>query len=197
MSSWEECSFTELPRGVGATPVRHGMHWYALAGRTPMRWTGAGAVDLQNPNSRPVIDAANTLIDWFQSNACTQASIPAVSQFQTAYNASGLPGTLTVDGQYGGNSQAALQNVMNQAAADAGAGPAQQAPTNCFGMAVPATPALDPTPATPSGPQTLPTIVVTGNPPTDYTPWIIGAAVAGGAGLVGYAAWKRHKRRAR
>jgi hypothetical protein len=114
---------------------------------------------------------------------CTRASLPEVSAFQAAYNTSGLPGQLTIDGQYGGNTQAAVQLVLNQVN-----GPPQAAPTNCFGMAVPATPALDPVaPAGPISPST-PT------PPTSMNmgPIVIGGAALLGVGVVVYA-WKRKK----
>ena len=184
--AWVECKFAEIPAGLGGVPTSHNGRWYALSGNKPMRWTGAGATTtLPNTANRPVITAANDLLDYFNIYPCTQASIGAVSEFQSAYNASGQPGQLTVDGQYGGNTQKALQNVMDLAQADAGAGPSQAAPTNCFGMAVPATPALDP-PTGPSNPLT---------PPSSVNPWLIaGAVILGGAGIA-YAVHLKKKRR--
>jgi hypothetical protein len=200
IDNWCECDRYEGPITLGAVPTLHNGRWWKREGTRTMYFgasLGVGAA-LPNPNGRPEINAAIDLIAYFATNPCTQASLPVVVAFQNAYNASGLPGHLTVDGQYGPNSQKAAQNVMDEAQADAGAGPSQQAPANCFGRAVPAVPAVDPvTPITPSptpGPQVLPTVVVTGNPPTNYTPYIIGGVAAAGAGLVGYAYWKKHRR---
>jgi len=101
-----------------------------------------------------------------------------------------------VDGEYGPNTQRALQNVLDAIGA-ANNGPSQAAPTNCFPElgAVPTVPALDvtptPTPATPAA--VMPTVT----PPASMasmTPWIIGGAAVAGAGVVGYAYWRKHKR---
>lgn len=183
---------------LGAAPTLVANRWYAKSGDRIMQWTeGLGAVDLANPSNLPIIDAANAVIDYLNSNGCTQASIPAVATFQTQYNATGQPGQLTVDGQYGGNTQAALQNIINQATADAGAGPAQSAPANCFGMAVPARPALDPPLA--GGSSTTITTTTTDTTSTStmptWAPWLVGGAVVAGAGLIGYTIWKKKHRR--
>ncbi len=157
---------------------------------------GAGAMTaIPNPMNRAEINAAQDLLAYFNVNPCSQASLPVVTAFQNAYNASGLPGKLTMDGQYGGNTQKALQNVMDEAQADAGAGPSQQAPTNCFGMTVPATPALDPTPA-PGGNTPVPSIApitVYGTP--GHNPWLIAGAIALGAAGIAYAVHLKKKRR--
>jgi hypothetical protein len=162
----------------------------------PQRTSGFGAhAALPNPQSRPEISAADDLLAYLDVNACTRDSIPVVASFQVAYNASGLPGQLTANGQYGPNTERALQNTLDEAQGDAGAGPSQSAPANCFGRAVPATPAVDPvgpgpTPTTPMAPTTAST-----NPPSaSATPYIIGGAVLAGAGLIGYTYWKKKRR---
>jgi hypothetical protein len=130
------------------------------------------------------------------AQGCRQTYIAQVAAFQVDYNASGLGPAITVDGLYGGNTQAALQLVL-----DASGSPAQQAPRNCFGDPIPAAPgpnadalavipaaAVTPTPA-------VQTITTTSTASVDMTPWIIGGAVAVAAGLVGYTWWKKRKRR--
>jgi hypothetical protein len=120
--------------------------------------------------------SASALLTWLTSNACTQATVPEVSQFQTDYNSGGFSGQLTVDGQYGGNTQAALQEVLGTAA-----------PANCFGMSVPTTPALDNAVTTPG---TIPQTVVD----SSATPWIIGGAALLGVGILALAYHHKHKR---
>jgi hypothetical protein len=141
------------------------------------------------------ISAAQDLVNYLNANGCTQSSVSQVSAFQAAYNASGSPGQLTVDGQYGGNSQAALQYILDNAPAAGGGGPTQAAPTNCFGMPVPAIPGLDPTP--PPGPSPGPSPRPSPSPPLSSPgglPWgtiaVAGAAVVG-AGLIAYAVHKK------
>jgi hypothetical protein len=157
---------------------------------------GVGAhAALPNPNNRLEISAADDLLAYFDTNPCTQARVPVVAAFQNAYNASSLPGRLTVDGQYGGNTQRALQNTLDEAQNDAGAGPSQQAPVNCFGMAVPVTPTPDVAP-TPAPVVIVPpaTNTTTNTTTTTATPWgtiaLVAAAVTG-VGLVGYAVAKK------
>jgi hypothetical protein len=125
--------------------------------------------------------AGSTLVAWLAANGCTQNSVPQVTAFQSAYNASGLGPQITVDGQYGGNTQAALNLALGGTAA---------APDNCFNMAVPATPGPDSSSnaaAANTGGGTP--VVVTGN---DYSNWIIGGAAVLGVGILGYA-YYRHK----
>lgn len=121
------------------------------------------------------------LVAWLNANGCTQSSVSQVSQFQTDYNSSGLPGQLTVDGQYGPNTQAALDAVL---------GTSGTAPTNCFGGTPPATPALD----SQTGIQTSSgtTVTPTSNPAgvTDYSPYIIAGSALVGAGILGWALWR-------
>lgn len=159
--------------------------------------------------STDLINATNGLLAYFTQNQCTQASFAECSTFQTQYNASGLPGSLTVDGQYGGNTQSALQNAINAMAA-VNMGPAQSAPPNCFtGVVVngenygvvPSTPAPDagaPTTSPTAAPSTTPTsqtVVVNQPPSTNWAPVLIAGAVTLGAAAVGYAYLKKHHRR--
>lgn len=137
--------------------------------------------------------AAQAVVTYFASNPCTQASIPVVQTFQLTYNASGMPGQLTVDGQYGGNSERAVQNALNMAPAAGGGGPVQAAPTNCFGMSVPDIPAVDP--PTSGGAATTTTTTTTpsatsGGPSSG----VVALAVAAVVGGVGYAVYRARKR---
>jgi hypothetical protein len=193
---WIKCEACDAPAGVGAVPALHRGAWHVRHNGEAFRFVGkpqgVGAALLQGDTT--VIAAANGLLAYYDTNTPSQASVPAVSAFQAAYNASGQPGALTVDGQYGPNTQKALQNVID--AAEAGVGPTQAAPPNAWGTAPPAVPAPDVAPATPTGPGTLvlPETTIVGTPTPNYTPWIIGGAVAAGAGLVGYTYWKKHRR---
>jgi hypothetical protein len=185
----------------------HRDYWYACTylAVAPTQKTLAGVplgigahASLPNPINRAEINAANDLLSYFDVNACTRDSIPVVSAFQNAYNASGLPGHLTVNGQYGPNTQRALQNALDEAQNDAGSGPSQPAPDNCFGRSVPAIPAVDPTPtptpATPSTPTapTTTTTVATGG--SSYAPLVIGGFAVAGAALIGYTYWRKKHR---
>ncbi len=190
---WVECGCE--PETLGATPQMFRGSWHAKSGTKTMRWAGIGAHALLQGN-RTEVSAANMVLAYFDNNPCTKASIPVVSDFQRAYNASGLPGSLTVDGQYGPNTQQALQNVIDMA--EAGIGPTQAAPPNCWGTAVPAMPAPDAgqVVVTPPASPTTTTVTTNVNPPpsTSWTPWVIGGAAVAGAGVVGYAYWKKHHR---
>jgi len=175
-------------------------HWPSRVG------VGDPPPALPNPQGRPEIDAATSLIAYLATNGCTQASIPVCTVFQTAYNTAAAQGTyqgqLTPDGQYGGDTQRALQNVMDQAQADAGAGPSQQAPQNCFASTntpyatEPAVPALDVTPPAAGGSTSPTTVVVNPAPTSNNTALYIGVAAvavaAVGAGI--YVARRRRRR---
>lgn len=195
---WIKCDACDSPKGVGATPTLHRGAWHVRhpnsgeAYRFVGKPQGLGAALLQGDTT--VIAAANGLLAYYDTNTPSQASVPAVSAFQAAYNASGMPGALTVDGQYGPNTQKALQNVID--AAEAGLGPTQGAPANAWGTQPPAVPAPDVAPATPAGPGTLvlPETTIVGTPTPNYTPWIVGGVAAAGVGLVGYAYYRKHRR---
>ena len=105
-----------------------------------------GAPATPNPNSAPVFQAAQALLTYLSQNGCSQGFIQQVADFQNAYNATGLGPQISPDGNYGGNSQAALQIVLNSVNPPAGT-----APDNCYGMPVPSMPGANPTPATPGG----------------------------------------------
>jgi LPXTG-motif cell wall-anchored protein len=145
------------------------------------------------------MSAAQDLVNYLNASGCTQASIPQCSAFQAAYNASGSPGQLTVGGQYGGNTQAALQYILDNAPAAGGGGPTQAAPNNCFGMTVPSVPGLDPTPSGGGGSSTpgaitIPTVTVTGTSSSNTKWWILGGVGALAVGGLGYVAWRRKHR---
>lgn len=168
-------------------------HWP----QPPQRHVGVGAVN------QGLTDAAQAVVAYFASHACTQASVPEVASFQATYNVSGMPGALTVDGQYGGNTERALQIVLNNAPAAGGGGPVQAIPPNCFGGVivngdnygvVPEVPAADAAPPTTVMPSTTTTTTTTSTPST-MSPWIIGGAAAVVAGGVGYAVYRARKRR--
>lgn len=142
--------------------------------------------------------AALGLVNYLAANGCTQASFTACSTFQAAYNGSGFPGQLSIDGQYGGNTMRALQNVLDSGQVDGGSGPTMTAPADCFQgnptygpEAV--TPGLDVTPPTPA-PTNTTSVVVNNPPPPKPTNWLIWGAVLAGGGAVGYAYWKKHRR---
>jgi len=156
---------------------------------------GVGSAVL--PGDRTEIAAANGVLAYFDNNPCTRASIPVVADFQRAYNASGLPGSLSVDGQYGPNTQRALQNVIDEA--EAGLGPTQGAPPNCFAATEAPVPAPDVTPVAPATPATPanPTTVVVNPSSTspNYVPYVVGGVVAAAAVAGGVILAKRRKRR--
>jgi hypothetical protein len=143
------------------------------------------------PGDTTVIAAANDLLAYFDNNPCSQVSIAPASAFQSAYNASGLPGALTVDGKYGGNTQAALQAVINSV--EVSMGPTQTAPLNCFGMAVPAVPAPNPAPA-PAATTTTTTTSTATTSSSSISPVVIGAAAVAVVGGVGYAVYRARRR---
>jgi hypothetical protein len=159
-----------------------------------------------------IYDDAAAVVQYFTANPCTISSVPAVVTFQTSYNASAMPGQLSIDGEYGGNTQAALQNVINTGFVTGTSGPTQTAPTNCFGMAVPAVPALDvapdaaalasggvaPLPGAQLPPPPIPKAVITPTkPPPNYIPWIVGGLLAGGTVGILYASHIYRKQRRR
>ena len=191
----------ERPAVPTRTALRGVPHWLG-AGHPDLGRSDLGAYTaLPNPQNRPEINAAIDFLAYYDANGCSRSSLPVVTAFQNAYNASGLPGQLTLDGEYGPNSQRALQNVMDEAQADAGAGPSQQAPANCFPEygSVPSIPALDVTPTSPapsggSGTYTAPTTTVTGSTTPSNAVLLIGGAAAAVAGGLGYWYYKKHKR---
>jgi hypothetical protein len=158
-------------------------------------WFGVGA-PVGLGDSSAAVPAAQDLVNALATNGCPQTAFAECSAFQVAYNALGGP-QITVDGKYGGNTQAALQQVMAQNLVIVNSGVSSTtAPTNCFGMAVPAVPGLDQAPSGGSGKLTVPTTTVTGKASTDYTPWLIGGAVVVGASGLAYVWYKKkHKRR--
>ena len=88
------------------------------------RFVGAprmvGAVDPSNPR---LVAAAQALYDSLNANGCQQSSQSVVSDFQSAWIAAGgtLPqdsgGRSPIDGYYGANTAAALQQIYSDAIA--------------------------------------------------------------------------------
>lgn len=108
-----------------------------------------GADVLTNPNNTPEIYAAQQLLDWLSVNGCDRWSdgghhyVQTVADFQQAYNLSGLGPAISTDGDYGGNTQRAMQLVLDTVQPSGG-----QAPENCFPASspyayVPVTPGLN------------------------------------------------------
>lgn len=195
------------PSGVGELPLFYNDAWYVVqpinvgegrVGQRTLRYDGGALGAIPNPQNRAEINAAEDLIAYLNYYGCSKTSLPVCKAFQVAYNQSGLPGSLTEDGEYGPNTERALQNTLDEAQNDAGAGPSQQAPANCFPEygGVPSTPALDRPNAAPSTPATPATPVVAPSAaPTSKTPYyIVGGVAAAGIGLLGYAYWRKHKR---
>ena len=140
-------------------------------------WTMSGLGDAGSiaADQQAAIEALTT---YFQSNAPTTGKVAAVGLMQQAWNEGPLSGSgITVDSEYGGNSQAAFQQMLDHY------GEGVKAPANAFGDVVPsvpkATPGTLPTPSltTPAAP-----LVDSGDSTGWIAPVAIGAAVV--AGLV-------------
>jgi hypothetical protein len=142
--------------------------------------------------TQEVVNAAGALLQNLQANGCSRSPVGVVSTFQSAYNNAGLAGALSVDGQYGPNTQSALQAVLN-----ATQSPPQAAPANCFPELgpPPAVPHLDApqpspiTPVLPPGPPAPPNntnVTVTGGT-SNTVAWIIGGAIVAAAAIGGWA----------
>ena len=93
-----------------------------------------------NPNSVPVIQAAQDVITYISQNGCPApgSDTPVVRAMQSAYNATSLGPQITVDGDYGPNSEAAMQLILNSVNPPAGT-----APSNCYGLPAATTPGLN------------------------------------------------------
>jgi hypothetical protein len=95
----------------------------------PTRSTGLGA-SLTDPDLQA---AASALMDYLQTNGCTQNSFAECMAFQAAANAAGFTPPIKVDGKYGPCTQVALQAVIDAGwDATGNSGPSQSAPTSCF-----------------------------------------------------------------
>lgn len=186
MSKWIEAPAGSGPTGLGEAPLLVGQTWWIRRDGITYGF-GAGFGDVST-----ALSAADNLMTKFSSTPPSRAVVPEVSAFQSAYNGSGLPGSLTVDGQYGPNTEAALQKVLDLRS------PPQAAPANVFSTAIPSTPAADtpppgPNPDAPPAPK--PTAPGLDNSSSGIpTPYIVGGAVLAGAGLI-YWAWSRKKHR--
>lgn len=132
-------------------------------------------------------DAASAAADQqqtaeaLQSFTPTQGKSAAVAAFQAAWNEGPLSGSgITVDGEYGGNTQAALQQVYSHF------GDGGPAPANAYGDPVPSVPTVTPGGGTPPplptpAPNVPPAPLVEKD---DSTGWILPVAI-GGAAVVG------------
>lgn len=138
-----------------------------------------------------VQSAAGALLAELQSAGCTPGFSDSVQSFQQAYVTAGgqLPndsnGATGIDGLYGANTQAALQSVL-----DAGTlQPPQTAPAGCVspgGGTAPVTPTV------------IPSQTITGTVPSKGMSQgakiaLIAAGLAG-AGLIGYALYRKNKK---
>lgn len=119
-----------------------------------------------NANNSPAIQAAQGALDYLSQNGCPAQGtfVQQIADMQNAYNASGLGPQITPDGDYGPNSQAALQLILNSVNPPAGT-----APTNCYNLPVPAVPGPN-APATPAGPSAGPTRAPAGDIYASLTP---------------------------
>ena len=110
---------------------------------------------------------AIALLTSLKSNGCQQSADADVSTFQTSYNNAGQ-GPLVVDGLYGANTNAALQNVINANPNNSSLAD-ESAPAGCVGA------------GGSSGPGTYQPGVVLSTSGPNYLPYIVGAVVVAGA----------------
>lgn len=131
--------------------------------------------------------AADKLTQWFGTHAPTTGQVAEVANFQLAWNAHPIEGSgITVDGEYGGNSEAAYGITLAHYNMGTDAFP------NAFGDAVPAVPSTTPAgKAPPKVPGVTPAATTPSAPlveKDDSTGWIlpvaVGAAVVGGLVLL-------------
>jgi hypothetical protein len=141
-----------------------------------------GAPDASDPlgTSSDVQTAANALLTYMAANGCPTTSNATVQAFQTAYNANlpmGQTGALALDGLYGTGTQAALQATLNAGSVQ----PPPTAPAACVTTA----------------PLTTSPVATTAPSVGGWSPTAIVVATAGilGVSLVGYAVYRKHKRK--
>ena len=133
------------------------------------------------PRIATLADAASALAQDLDTNGCKQSAQANVRAFQTAYNNAGGSPTLVVDGLYGANTAAALQNALNgpvvggcvAAASSGGGGGGSSTPTS-------------------GGGSTTPAVNVSTSSNSDLLPIAIAGVAA--AGLVGLAIYAKKKR---
>lgn len=157
--------------------------------------TMLGAAGLGALSDSGVQSAAGDLMAELTSAGCTPGFSATVQAFQNAFiNAGGnLPndsdGSTGADGLYGAHTQAALQSVL-----DAGPNnPPQAAPPGCVGPA---------SGGGGSGTLVTPEVVVPGTVPSapstaassSNAKWILIGAGVLGAGIIGYALYKKNKK---
>lgn len=171
----------DIPIGMADTWARH------LVRSSPAglgRPAGFGAL-----SDAGVQAAAGALLSDLQSSGCTQGVDPTVLAFQQAYIAAGgsLPndsdGSTGADGLYGANTQNALQAVLNAGPNQ----PPQAAPAGCVGVA----------PASGGGGGTTPAVVpattASSSSGMSSTTWLLIGAGVLGAGIIGYAVYKKKR----
>jgi hypothetical protein len=111
----------------------------------------------------PAADALATRLNT--GGGCSTSSISECVDFQTAWNAAGGTPSLVVDGLYGANAASALNDALLNGTNQ----PPQATPAAC----------PYPTPGTPvPAPGVTPTPAPASTSTTNWTPWIIGGAVA-------------------
>jgi|SRR5215469_1574250 len=147
---------------------------------TPAPSGGGGGGGSPTQPSSTLVSLAQSVVNYFQSNPCSQSAVSAVTQFQQQYNQEGSV-NLTVDGKYGPYTQQALQNVLNAS----GGG---SAPANCFPGGGGPTRPPSPTPTPGGGPGGSNVNILNTQGLPAWVPWAIGlVAVAAGVGLLAYA----------
>jgi hypothetical protein len=161
---------------------------YAQATPDAQKWRGMGDAAQDNADLTAQ-DAAQTLMSAFASGSVTAAPNNDVNNFQAAYNLStpGKTSMISVDGQYGRQTQLALQRILDLPTA-----------SGTIGGSAPNPPAAAPGPAPAPGPSPAPSPApgpITPAPPTstDYTKPIIVTAAVIGAGIVSVALYKRYR----
>jgi hypothetical protein len=118
--------------------------------------------------SSGLVDAATSLANYISTNGCN-GSQDVTKTFQTAYNKEGSI-QLAIDGKYGPLTSAAVSRVLGSA------------PPPCHGS----------TAVVPGG-KTV--VAATTASSKNYTPWIIGGVAVAGAGVLGYAVYKKKRGR--
>lgn len=197
MSQWTEIS--QVPSmlarvGLGETPLKLGSHWYVRQGGKVLRAPGVGAGLGDVASLQAAAQAASDAIDADPSY-CANVSIngstvnTAVHAFKVAWNAdasaNGEP-TLAYNGLYDSDCASALANALGGMNGTLATVPGPCAGGGGGGGGPAPTPSPTPSPA--------PITPVAGSS-TNWAPWIIGGAVVAAGGVVGYAVWRRHKRK--
>lgn len=144
--------------------------------------------------STAVDSALTAMVSDIATNGCKQTRTPSVSAFQNAYNSwltqqnatsspvTGAPATLTVDGLYGTDSNAAATFINTQDGLNL------TIPAGCVGTGGGSSGSSSSSTAT--SPSSSSTVNVSSGSP--YVPYLVAGAVVA-TGLVGYAVWHHEK----